>query len=136
MEYGEKKRKMDKTRIESAASNAPLTPTQFLNRNPIYKKANGGFIARKFRLEFEKLTSIHPECKRSAQLSQQLFSASKKSTLTNIKGAKRPRKRRMPNSNNSFQPRKLQFHLFLGQVFHHTHKCERNVKNIESVWFD
>lgn len=76
---------------QSASPTPALTPTQFLNRNPIYKKANGEFIARKFRLEFERLTSVHPACKRNTH---QPFSASKKSPLINTTSAKRPRKRR------------------------------------------
>lgn len=91
------KDEMKRTKIyskqESATNRAVLTPTQFLKRNPIYRKANGEFIAKMFRLESERLSSTHPECKRSAHLLQQSFSATKKSTLINS-SAKRLRKRR------------------------------------------
>lgn len=89
---------MKKTKRDSKQSASPgeiLTPGKFIIQNPSYKSANGEFIAKKFRLEFERLTSIHPECKQKAHLSQQVFPVARKKTFVNTNSAKRPRKRRM-----------------------------------------
>lgn len=89
---------MKKTKRDSKQSASPgevLTPGQFIIQNPSYKKANGEFIAKKFRIEFEKLTSIHRECKQKAHFSQQVFPVARKTAFVNTNTAKRPRKRRM-----------------------------------------
>lgn len=73
-----------------------LTPIQFMKQNPSFKKANGDFIAKKFRMEFEKLTSTHPKSKQLVQGNgQQKLLAVKKPTLLCSDGVRRSRKRRM-----------------------------------------
>lgn len=83
-------RKMKRIKNDSShAKDSVFTPAKFLSQNPMFKRANGDFIARKFRLEFERLTSIHPECKRRAQLP-----AMQSTTLIRLNSPIRKRKRR------------------------------------------
>lgn len=34
-----------------------------INQNPRYRNANADFLLRKFRLEFDKITTVRPYCK-------------------------------------------------------------------------
>lgn len=116
----------------AASSSAALTPTQFLNQNPIFKKASGEFIAKKFRLEFERRTSIRPECKRRAQLLQNV--ASRKSTIINTHSAKRPRKRRMPILAICFVIHSMQFCFHFSVRISIVHPNEKRTRGISKVF--
>lgn len=75
----------------------PTKPFRFTNRHSIYKQANGEFLARRFRLEFETFTAGPPLCKKqlwnASSTSNELKQHSKKSKFVSQGKQKQLRKR-------------------------------------------
>lgn len=62
------KKRLEKiTENEAESSERPRVFTS-LHRDPKYRKANAEFLTRRLRLEFGKLTTARPLCKRASNI--------------------------------------------------------------------
>lgn len=59
---------MKRSKSNDEANSDQPAPFMFVNRNPKYRKANSDFLTRKFRMEFDKLTTVRPLCKSKINL--------------------------------------------------------------------